>query len=225
MIKLTKGNVPEVLKINATAWTEEFLCKIRSGVKPSDGESSRYRLPQVKAALLSETHGKCAYCESKLRHIHHGDVEHISPKSLDPARRFEWENLTIACEMCNQNKSNKDPIAEHIIDPYNIDPAEHIIFLGAILYPLGSTHGKNTAILLDLNRTELVERRQERLDQVMSICETILRTDLPIVTRRAILENLVSEDAAPQASYSAMTKSAIKCLQERFDAVTDKPGS
>lgn len=174
---------------------------------------------------MSETNGKCAYCESKLRHIHHGDVEHIYPKSLDPTRRFDWENLTIACEICNQNKSNKDPNAEYIIDPYNLDPNEHIIFFGAMLYPLGSAYGKNTTVLLDLNRAELVERRRERLDQIMSIFETVLRTDLPMVTRRAILENLVSEDAAPQAPYSAMTKSVLKMLKDRFDSAVNQPGS
>ncbi len=168
---------------------------------------------------MSETSGKCAYCESKLRHIHHGDVEHVFPKSLDPARRFEWRNLTIACEICNQNKSNKDPTADHIIDPYSIDPSEHLRFIGSMLYPLGSVYGKNTTVLLDLNRIELIERRQERLDQIMSICDTVLRKDLPIVTRKAILADLVSIDAGPQAAYSAMTKSAISAMQDRFEAL------
>jgi hypothetical protein len=166
---------------------------------------------------MSETHGKCAYCESKLRHIHHGDVEHIFPKSLDPARRFEWGNLTIACEICNQNKSNKDPSANYIIDPYSIDPAEHLKFVGSIIYSLGSAYGKSTTTLLDLNRVELIERRQEYLNQIMTICETVLRTDLPLVTRKAILADLVSKETGPHAPYTAMAKSAISAMQDHFD--------
>lgn len=217
MIRLSKGATPEVLQANAVTWTTELLAKVQEGTKPTDAEGARYRHPQIKAALLLETHGKCAYCESKLKHIHHGDVEHIFPKSLDPTLRFAWDNLTIACEICNQNKSNKDPTANFIIDPYKVEPTAHLLFFGAILYSLGTTFGKSTTVLLDLNRTELIERRQERLDQIMGICEIILRTDLPVVTRKAILADLIAKDAAPQAPYSAMANSAIAALSKQFD--------
>lgn len=217
MIKLVKGEAPAVLQANAATWTSDLIAKLQSGLKPTDAEGARYRHPQIKSALMLETHGKCVYCESKLKHIHHGDVEHIVPKSLDPSLRFEWENLTIACEICNQNKSNKDPNVEYIIDPYMVDPADHLMFLGSMLYSLGTAYGKNTSVLLDLNRVDLIERRQERLDQIMGICETILRTDLPHVTRKALLADLISREAASHAPYSAMTRSTIRVLQERFN--------
>jgi uncharacterized protein (TIGR02646 family) len=216
LIKIKKGEMPQILKDNSAAWTATFLSKISSGEKPSDSEATKYRHPQVKAALLIETNGKCAYCESKLLHIHHGDVEHIFPKSLSPSLRFDWNNLTIACEVCNQKKSDLDPQAEFIIDPYNIDPKDHLRFFGAVISSLGTAYGKNTTSLLALNRAELVERRKEKLDGVLSICETILCEDLPLVTRRALLADLIAHEASSQSSYTAMVRAAIAALQDKF---------
>lgn len=218
MIKLIKTAKPEVLAKNAEEWTNVVLGKIASGEKLTSTDDARYRHAEVKAALVAETHGKCAYCESKLKHIHHGDVEHIVPKSLEPAKRYEWNNLTLACEICNQNKSNRDPNIEHIIDPYITDPSEHLTFLGSFIFSLGTNNGKNTEVLLDLNRVALLERRKSRLEQIMGIYETVLRADLPIETRRIIYQNLLLNDAAVGSEYSAMIKSVVRCMKEKLPA-------
>jgi uncharacterized protein (TIGR02646 family) len=218
MIKLIKSAKPEVLTNNAEEWTNVVLGKIASGEKLTSTDDARYRHPKVKAALVAETHGKCAYCESKLKHIHHGDVEHIVPKSLDPAKRYEWNNLTLACEICNQNKSNRDPNVEHIIDPYITDPSEHLIFFGSFTFSLGTNNGKNTEVLLDLNRVGLLERRKSRLDQIMGIYETVLRVDLPIETRRIIYQNLLLNDTTAGSEYSAMIRSVVHCMKEKLPA-------
>lgn len=73
MIKLQKGPEPNVLQADAERWTAELLA---AGDK-AKAKNSRYGHPDVKAALIAETNGKCAYCESKLLHIAYGDVEHI----------------------------------------------------------------------------------------------------------------------------------------------------
>ncbi|WIW43863.2 HNH endonuclease [Bradyrhizobium sp. 62B] len=185
------------------------MSKIAAGDQPTKTEKSRYRHPQIKAVLVNETHGKCAYCESKLLHIHHGDVEHIYPKSLDPARTLEWENLTLACEVCNQNKSDHDPFLKHVIDPYNVDPAQHLLFTGSLIFPRGTVEGESTRTLLDLNRGELAERRKEHLEKIMSIVGTIMRNDLPIAVRRALFGDLAQKEAGPSGAYSAMTKAVI----------------
>lgn len=218
MIKLTKTAQPDVLKNNAADWTKVVLDKLAAGEKLTSTDDARYRHIEVKTALVAETHGKCAYCESKLRHIHHGDVEHIAPKSLEPAKRYQWTNLTLACEICNQNKSNKDPNVEHIIDPYATEPSEHLTFVGSFIFPLGTNHGKNTEVLLDLNRAALLERRKSRLEQIMGIYETVLRADLPIETRKVIYENLLLNDATPSSEYSGMIKCVVNCMREKLPA-------
>jgi 5-methylcytosine-specific restriction endonuclease McrA len=218
MIRLTKTPQPQILADNVTAWTATLTDKIARGETPTDTEKTRYRHPQVKAALIDETKGKCAYCESKLLHIHHGDVEHIYPKSLAPERSFEWENLTLACEICNQNKSNKDPLIEAIIDPYVIDPAEHLVFMGTLLFDLSTPHGISTREMLDLNRIELVERRKEHLEKIMGIYQTLLRTDVPVTARKAIYQNLLANEGSRNASYTAMTLQAIGQMASKIPA-------
>lgn len=217
MIRLKKIAAPGTLTKNAEAWTKNLLDKIAAGEQPTAAEKARYRHPDIKAALVQETHGKCAYCESKLLHIHHGDVEHVYPKSLDPARTFEWDNLTLACEVCNQNKSNKDPLVENIIDPYHADPSDHLLFFGPLIFP-STPAGISTRALLDLNRGELCERRKEKLEGLMMVYETLTRGDLPLPTRRAIFLNLVQTDAAPSAPYSAMARQAIALMKGKLPA-------
>lgn len=218
MIKLTKTAKPAILIKNADEWTRVVLEKIAAGEKLTSTDDARYRHADIKAALVAETHGKCAYCESKLKHIHHGDVEHIAPKSLEPAKRYEWNNLTLACEICNQNKSNRDPNVEHIIDPYVTEPSEHLTFVGSFLFPLGTVNGKNTEVLLELNRVALLERRKSRLEHILSIYETVLRADLPIETRKIIYENLLLNDATENSEYAAMVKCVVICMREKLPA-------
>src|SRR5262245_19740131 len=122
MIRLTKGRIPDILDRKSAEWTEELLAAGKGGkAKPA-----RYGHRDIKAALVEETNGKCAYCESKLLHIAYGDVEHIIAKAVDPSRAYEWVNLTIACDKCNTNKGDK----EDIVDPYRDDPAAALDFAG-----------------------------------------------------------------------------------------------
>lgn len=124
MIKITKGPVPAILARSEEAWTNTLLTKIRTGDAPTENELGKYKHPEIKAALVQETHGKCAYCESKFGHIAYGDVEHIVPKSRAPENRYSWTNLTIACDRCNTNKGD----AEGFVDPNTDDPDEFFYY-------------------------------------------------------------------------------------------------
>lgn len=209
MILLQKLDKPSILESKASEWTQTLVEKAARGEKPTDTEKSRYRHPQIKQALVQETNGKCAYCESKLLHITHGDVEHIYPKSLDVSKTFEWENLTLACDVCNEKKSNLDPYLNHIIDPYNIDPIMHLIFTGPYVFSTGSISGKNTITILEFNkRIELVERRKEHLEKIMLLYETIQDAGIPISVRKLLYKDLVQRYGNGQEQYTGM----IKCL-------------
>jgi uncharacterized protein (TIGR02646 family) len=210
MIKLTKSAEPPVLAANAVVWTSTLLTKLADGETPTASDRTHYRHVQIKAALVAETHGKCAYCESKLLHIHHGDVEHIFPKSLDELKTFDWSNLTLACEICNQNKSNRDPYLDHIIDPYITDPSNHITFAGALIMSKGTDPGTCTRVILDLNRGQLAEQRKEKLDGLLQIAEMIFRSDLPLPARQAMYDNLKNTDTAPYAAYSSMATTFVQ---------------
>ncbi len=217
MIKLTKLKEPTRLSANAAAWTKILLEKIAAGDKPTDAEKSHYRHPEIKEVLVNETYGKCAYCESKLQHIHHGDVEHMYPKSLDPTKTFEWANLTLACEVCNQNKSNKDPLMNHIIDPYAIDPEDHLMFLGGLIFSKGTVAGTSTRILLELHRAELLEMRNRQVENIMKIYAQIQDGTLPLVVRKALYADFIKNETGPNAQYSAMAKNIVREMERVID--------
>lgn len=217
MIKLNKLGEPHRLAANAAGWTKTLLDKKAAGLEPTAAEKGRYRHPEIKAVLVDETHGKCAYCESRLQHIHHGDVEHMFPKSLDISRTFDWSNLTLACEVCNQNKSNKDPLMNHIIDPYSIDPETHIHFVGGLIFSKGTIEGTSTLSLLELHRLELVEMRNAQVEKIMAIFAQVMNPNLPLIVRKAIYEDLVRRETAARAPYSAMAKCIVRDIQQLVD--------
>ena len=212
MILLHKGGEPKVLQDNATAWTAELVTAYVGGGKPTDAQSTRYRHSDVKDAIIAETHGKCAYCETKVIHSQPGDIEHIFPKSLDRTKTFEWSNLTLACRTCNANKSNRDPLAEHIIDPYIIDPTDHLVFLGPLVASSGTVAGTNTSAILELHRASLTEDRQNLIQKHLLVYEQVSRPDLPVVVRKAIYEEFVAKETASSAEYSAMNKAMVATM-------------
>jgi len=85
--------------------------------------SNLYGAKDVKQTLMEMQHGKCCFCETKIRPGHYGDVEHFRPKKAvrekdGHLRRpgyywlaYTWENLLLSCAICNRRyKGNKFPI-------------------------------------------------------------------------------------------------------------------
>lgn len=210
MIKITKGGEPRVLVENGKDWTAILLDKMARGEVPTTTEKSRYRHPDVKSALVLETHGKCAYCESKLLHITYGDVEHISPKSHDFDSIFKWENLTLACDVCNTNKGSKFPGAVGLVDPYKHDPEDHFQFFGPYLHAKpGDVDACLTEREIDLNRSELLERRGEKIKYLRQLVEVIARSEGRL--RDVLIEDLERE-MMPDQEYSALAVYYLKAL-------------
>jgi len=207
MISLSKHPMPDILERNGARWTNELLKLIADGVNPTDYLLSRYSHPDIKSALLLETSEKCAYCESAFRHVTYGDVEHILPKRANPELRFNWQNLTVACDICNTNK------AEHeLIDPYVDNPANAFVFCGPVIWAKpDNDRAMLSEIRLDLNRTALVQRRQERLEFLRNLI--ISAFGKPPDVRDAILDKARREVAETQP-FSACTKAALEKIAE-----------
>ena len=215
MIKLEKGEQPSVLAENAVAWTRVVVDRLAAGEQPTNTEKSRYNHPHVKAALLAETRGKCAYCESKMRHVSYGDIEHVVPKSDDPSKWFEWHNLTIACDVCNTKKSNIQVSGDDFIDPYLFDPEDCFWFFGPIINPSpGNESAKLTERLLDLNRVELVERRSERIQDIMRMLDVVVRVRQELL--KAVLWDEFCREAEADKEYAAMSRTIIAFAKEKL---------
>ena len=167
MVHLVKNVQPKILADNADKWTKEYLDCIARGVKPSKTLATAYNKPEIKKALEEETHGKCAYCESKVKHISPGDIEHILPKNKNarPDLCFVWDNLTFACEDCNS--SGKHDYYEPdlpLINPYVDYPENHFEAFGPMVFHVfGDERAFATNITLELNRPKLVDRRREQI--------------------------------------------------------------
>lgn len=219
MIRIEKTSKPEILVKNDAAWTKVVLNHVAAGTLPTETEKSRYRHPEIKEALLAETFGKCAYCESKVRHITYGDVEHIVPKSTDLAKIFEWENLTLACDVCNTKKGVHFGNHEDLVDPYIVDPEDHFIFAGAnILSKPGSGPGLATESTLELNRLELLERRSERLRFLNRQLHLLVEVTDPAKTA-VIRLDLELHELGSDKEFAGMARTYIREELKRIDAV------
>ena len=71
-----------------------------SGTEYQQGELAGY---EVREYLLEKWGRKCVYCDATEVPL---QVEHIIPKSKNGSNRIN--NLTLACQPCNQKKSNQD---------------------------------------------------------------------------------------------------------------------
>ena len=93
MIKIQKpAEAPETLKKARSivkGWKKDYekikkrprpLERLASFVESIDIDSSVYAASDVKSALVRSHYGKCVFCESRILHVGHGDVEHFRPK-------------------------------------------------------------------------------------------------------------------------------------------------
>ncbi|WP_409177517.1 HNH endonuclease [Brevibacillus fortis] len=211
MISLNKGEKPSILKEKEYEWTSELLSYIQNNQKVPETIKGRYRHSEIKSALLDETYSKCAYCESKITHIDHGDIEHIVPKSKLPSLTFDWSNLTIGCKRCNQNKGDYYDPALPLLNPYEDDPEKEIMFLGPLPTARnGCLKGRLTIQLLKLDRPELIERRSEHIKRIMPLIREYEKTEDDNF-RKLLLQDIL-EFIDPRNEYSYMTKQVLNNL-------------
>ncbi|WP_437835976.1 hypothetical protein [Sorangium sp. So ce1153] len=132
MIRVNKPvQAPKVLRERAAA-ARSAVCATYRGARAAiqRGETTLafdrglYAHRAVKKSLEEAHHGKCCYCESKVKHVTAGDVEHYRPKAAvqqartAPVERpgyywlaYEWDNLLFSCGICNgTHKRNLFPL-------------------------------------------------------------------------------------------------------------------
>lgn len=214
MIYLTKLDEPKILKDNKQIWTDQYTQLITSDQKVPDDLKYKYRERSIKEQIVKETHNKCAYCESKISHVCPGDVEHILPKNKDarPDLYVEWTNLTLACEECNRprKKTYYNP-ADPLINPYIDNPEVHLLPAGPMILNMpGNRKGYVTSMILELNRSELFERRVERLNSVKSLADRWGCEHNQVV--KEVLENQLRKEAAPDKEYSFIVKGYLTSI-------------
>ena len=195
---------PQVLDQNAEIWTDQVLAAIEAGEDATSYQKSRYNRAEIKEVLVAETAGKCAYCESKVLHIDFGDIEHIIPKSQRPELWFEWNNLTLACGVCNNKKRAYFDEGLPLLDPYLDEPEDCLLFFGPLARACpGDQNAQMTERTLELNRPKLIERRTEKLDQLLALANLLNQADEPL---RGLLEEDFLRETGSEREYASMAR-------------------
>lgn len=178
----------------------------------------RYKLDDIKDALSSIYHNKCAYCEQRVELIH---VEHYRPKYVYYWLAYSWDNLLIACPHCNANKSvhfdiqgttravfvnSPDSIRSINSGSANIDAFERPLMvnpeianpLGKILFAQdGSVYShdasfKYTIEKCKLSRTYLRDARRRLLEKFTREARSIL-VEPDIDKQKILLDYLIKQ--------------------------------
>lgn len=213
MIRINKGTEPNILRDNKASWTEKLLEHIRKNEDIPKTLASNYNHSDVKSALKTECRNKCMYCESVVSHVAHEHIEHIKPKAKNrfPELTFEWQNLGLACPVCNINKgADYDQLAP-FINPYVDDPDQFLVALGNFIYNKpANDRAEITVRSLELNRPELIERRMERLEAIKSLIERY-HSQTNATLKNAILDE-IHHEISENKPYSICAKSLYDAL-------------
>jgi uncharacterized protein (TIGR02646 family) len=185
MIAVTRTAKPNSLEQNAATWTTAYqAAKAALAADPNskdlkkekDAAEKKYKQPDVQMALKTMFNDKCGFCERKRDYPH---IEHFRPKTNYPELCFEWENLILACEVCNGSryKGTKFPLDVNdeplFINPYDDNPTQHIdfVFESDANSPYGfsailrakTVKGQTTIDEIGLNRINLIRERNQYL--------------------------------------------------------------
>lgn len=206
MIKLERNFTPEFfVREDLAALTNEF--KVH--------DKSVWHHPEVKAACLKLSNGKCAFCEVKLEEAStYNEVEHFKDKKTYPDDVIKWENLLPSCRHCNGSKQRHDVVAHPIINPCLDIPSEHLFMRGYRIKGRTSL-GEETVDTLNFNhrehkfipRCKAGEVIDQGIDDTLEKLGDYLQN--PLTRRKNKLMNMVEavlgecQKTAPHAAVSA----------------------
>ncbi|MBR2887220.1 MAG: HNH endonuclease, partial [Bacteroidales bacterium] len=111
MRHINKGCEPEYLTEHKDKWLEAFL----TNNKPRP-DSKKYAHPKIVDALWSASNGKCFYCECSLDDKSK-EVDHFIEVAERKDLAFDWNNLNLSCDQCNNKRPNKDIPVDKVLDP------------------------------------------------------------------------------------------------------------
>jgi uncharacterized protein (TIGR02646 family) len=192
-----------------------------------------YGCPTVRESLKAAQHHKCCFCESRVEHIAYGEIEHFRPKAEWRQSRgsrisrpgyywlaYDWDNLLWSCKTCNgRHKGCIFPLAEPanrdcpgrslageaplLVDPTRTDPRLHIRFKLNVAEGLTDL-GETTIDVLGLNREQLLEQRQEKVNEIMLAWEAVEDAAQAGTPPRARAVATLERAVQPTSAYSSM---------------------
>jgi uncharacterized protein (TIGR02646 family) len=192
-------------------------------------DSAHYRHRTVKTALEALIGKKCWYCEDGARRY---DIEHFYPQSIYPILAYYWENLLLACQICNQNyKKNQFPIRPGsqqaianllnpesrtdrdiatLIDPSKEDPMAHITFYEGRILSI-TERGRITIQVCGLDADiDLVDERIKRARLVMGTIGALRYAEQAgDATKIAEYRYALKEASTDKARFAGMVRAEL----------------
>jgi uncharacterized protein (TIGR02646 family) len=164
---LTRLPEPQILTTRKNQWTTSFLA---SGKKRPD--SSKYAHSEIKIQLNSMSHTKCFYCETKLKGKNK-EVDHHIEVSVNKNLAFEWSNLYLSCDSCNNKIPHSTIPVNSVLDPLintDLEIQEHLTFNDEFIEPKNnSTIGLSTIKKFRLDSEVLDTRRLKSLKNFLKV--------------------------------------------------------
>ena len=211
MIHVNRGKAPENFNRRAKVLWKKFKVARRHDPGISAAKfwaSVRQDLKNDASELARRFLLKCAYCESRMRHVSYPHIEHYRPKSQKRFEKlmFDWTNWLLSCGVCNCEKWTGFPERDGeplLLDPTTDEPRNHVGFRRSFILPL-SDRGDETIRLVGLWRHDLERERGSWLLQIDALLlPTIQAQDVDVRRESRTFLRWAMQDDAP---YAAMTR-------------------
>ena len=220
MIAVARTAEPTVLRKHSARWLTE-LKSVMADPNATRARHSkalrRYQHREIKESLVKMFHGKCAYCESLITVVTYGAIEHFYPKAHYVDKTFEWKNLLLSCDKCNdaEHKGDRFLLSDNghpmLLDPTDegTDIARHLDFVWDHEARMASVYGRDergrlVEEVFDLNgvrgRKELIRHRSDCVKKLLVLCTYARENDQEALA-------LLGEACQPNAEYSAFAVS------------------
>ena len=102
---------PAILEERSEQWRDAF---VNSEKRRPD--NSKYAHPQIRESLNAMSFQKCFYCERKLKDVPQ-EIAHFIEVAERRDLAYEWNNLYLACDNCNDKTPNRSIPVTEVLDP------------------------------------------------------------------------------------------------------------
>jgi uncharacterized protein (TIGR02646 family) len=201
--------MPALLEGKKAAW-DKAVADASTG-KAREAAVAKVRHKQIRAALEEAFHGKCAYCESEIKHVGYSQIEHYRPVSKRRDLAFCWDNLLLACGRCNGPEFKGDLFPEAdaggpLLNPCSDDPSDHLYFVydpvaGLTTVAPRTPRGEVTVRALGLNRPDLRTHRSRSVTRLAALAL--------LASEHADCAALLTEAKRSDAEYAAFARALL----------------
>lgn len=173
---LTRLPEPQILIDRKANWLADFLA---SGKKRPD--SSKYAHDTIKTQLNSMSFNKCFYCETKLKGKRK-EVDHHIEVSVNKNLSFDWDNLCLSCDSCNNKIPHLTISINDALNPItntDADIQNNLTFTDELIEPKNnSLLGLNTIQKYRLDSEVLDTRRLKSLKMFLKLIYEISQNQI-----------------------------------------------